>query len=134
MLLQVIFSLNIRVQTMDFGRQRGFPYEGEDLPEKVGCRKESFLEFMYIVVDRDFVGVVFHDLLDDANGPHNHWHCCCFEPPHSLNLDFQVFVLMLSFSVVFTEVLVSRGIVMSMRRQVLSFLFYSTMFSLLFII
>lgn len=119
---------------MDFGRQRGFLYEGEDLPEKVGCRKESFLEFMYIVVDRDFVGVVFHDLLDGANGSHNHWHCCCFEPPHSLNLDFQVFVLMLSFSVVFTEVLVSRGIVMSMRRQVLSFLFFSTMLSLLFII
>ena len=35
------------------------------------------------------------------------------------------------FSVVLTEVLVSRGIVMSMRRQVLSFLFFRTMSGLL---
>ena len=38
---------------------------------------------------------------------------------------------LLSFSVVLTEVLVSRGIVMSMRRQVLSFSFFSTMSDLL---
>ena len=38
---------------------------------------------------------------------------------------------LVSFSVVLTEVLVSRGIVMSMRRQVLSFLFFSTMSGLL---
>ena len=44
-------------------------------------------------------------------------NCCCFEPPHALNLDFKSLYL-LSFSVVLTEVLVSRGIVMSMRRQV----------------
>ena len=59
----MIFSLNIRGQTMDFGRKRGF-----------------------------LVGVVFYDLLDGAKGSHNHRDCCCFEPPHSLNLDFQVFV------------------------------------------
>ena len=35
------------------------------------------------------------------------------------------------FSMVLTEVLVSRGIVMSMRRQVLSFLFVNTMSGLL---
>ena len=41
---------------MDFGRQRGFLLDGEDLPEKVGCRKESyFLEFMYVDVARDFL-------------------------------------------------------------------------------
>ena len=34
---------------------------------------------------------VFHVLLDGAKGSHNR-NCCCFEPPHSLNLDFQVFV------------------------------------------
>ena len=34
--MRVIFSLNIRVQTMDFGRKRGFPLDGEDPPEKVG--------------------------------------------------------------------------------------------------
>ena len=58
---------------MDFGRQRGFLLAGKDSPEKVGCRKESyFLEFMYVDVARDFVGVAFHVLLDSAKGPHNH--------------------------------------------------------------
>ena len=56
---------------MDFGRQRGFLLDGEDPPEKVGCRKESyFLEFMYVDVARDFVGVVFNDLLDGAKSSH----------------------------------------------------------------
>ena len=109
---------------MDFRRQRGFLLDGENPPEKVGCRKESyFLEFMHVDVARDFVGVVFHVPLDGAKGSHNHRDCCCFEAPHSLDLDFQVFVL--------TEVLVSRVTVMSMRRQVLSFLFFSTMSGLL---
>ena len=74
---------------------------------------------------------VFHVLLGDAKASHNHRNCCCFEPPHSLNLDFQVFVYLLSFSVVLTEVLVLRGIVVSRRRQVLSFLFFRTMSGLL---
>ena len=75
-----------------------FLLDGEDPPEKVGCRKESyFLEFMYADVARDFVGVVFHVLLDGAKGSHNHRNCCCFEPPHSLNLDFQVFVFVKLF-------------------------------------
>ena len=78
---------------MDFGRQRGFLLDGEDPPETVGCRKKSyFLEFMYVDVARDFVGVVFHILLYGAKGCHNHRDSCCFEPPHSLNLDFQGFV------------------------------------------
>ena len=84
---------------MDFGRQRGFLLDGEDPPEKVGCRKESyFLEFMNVDVARDFVGVVFHVLLDGAKGSHNHRDCCCFEPPHLLNLDFQVCVFVKLFS------------------------------------
>ena len=59
----------------------------------MGCKKESyFLEFMNVDVARDFVGVVFHVLLDGAKGSHNHRDCCCFEPAHSLNFDFQVFV------------------------------------------
>ena len=78
-----IISLNIRVQTMDFERQRGFLLDGKDPPEKVGCIKESyFLEFMYVDIARDFVGVVFHVLLDSAKGSHNHRDCCCLEPPH----------------------------------------------------
>ena len=78
---------------MDFGMQGGFLLDGEDLPEKVGCRKESyFVAFMHVDVARDFVGVVFHVLLDGTKGSHNHRDCCCFEPPHSLNLNFQVVV------------------------------------------
>ena len=48
---------------------------------------------MYVDVARDFVGVVFHVLLDGAKGSHNHRDCCCFQPPHSVILDFQVFVI-----------------------------------------
>ena len=78
---------------MDFGRQRGFLLDGEDPPEKVGCRKKSYLlEFMNVDFARDFVGEVFNVLLDGAKGSHNHRDCCCFELPHSLNLDFQVLV------------------------------------------
>ena len=43
--------------------------DGEDPPEKVGCRKESyFLEFVYVDVVRDVIGVVFHVLLDWCQG------------------------------------------------------------------
>ena len=66
---------------MDFGRQRRFLLDEEDAPEKVGCRKERyFLESMYVDVARNFVGVVFHVLVDGAKGSHNHRHCCCFKP------------------------------------------------------
>ena len=66
------------------------------------CRKESyFLEFMYVDVARDWVGVVFHALLDGAKDFHNHRDCCCFEPPHSLNLES---LHLVSFSVVLAEV------------------------------
>ena len=127
----MIFSLNIRIQTMDFGRQRGFLLDGEDLPEKVGCRKESyFLEFMYVDVARDFVGVVFHVLLDGAKGSHNHWDCCCLSP-HIRSTSISKSLYFLSFPVFLTEVLMSRGVVFSTRRQVLSFLFFSTMSGLL---
>ena len=76
---------------MDFGRQRGFLLDGEDPPEKVGCRKESyFLEFMYVYVARDFVEVVFHALLDGAKRSYNRRDCCLIvlTGPHSLNLEF----------------------------------------------
>ena len=99
---------------MDFGRQRGFLLDGEDLPEKVGCRKESFfLEFIYVDVARDFVWVVFHILLDGTKGSHNHWDYCCFEPSvRSTSISKSL----VSFSMVLTEVLVLRGTVTSMRR------------------
>ena len=49
---------------------------GENPPEKVGCRKvRYFLEFMYVDVASDFVGVVFHVLLDGAKNFHNHQNC-----------------------------------------------------------
>ena len=73
---------------MDFERPRGFLLDRKDPPERVAFRKESyFLEFMYVDVARDFVGVVFHVLLDGAKDSQNHRDCCCFEPPHSHNLD-----------------------------------------------
>ena len=44
---------------MDFGRQIEFLLDREDLPEKVGCRKESyFLEFMHVDVARDFAIII----------------------------------------------------------------------------
>ena len=65
---------------------------------------------------------VFHVLLDGAKGSHNYRDCCCFEPPHSLNLDFQIFVLiLLSFSVVLTEVLETFSIRFFMGNRKLQF-------------
>ena len=79
---------------MDFKKQKGFLLDGKDSPEKVGCRKKTyFLEFMYVDVARDFVGVVFHVLLDGAKGSQNHRDCC-------------LSLYLVSFSVVLTEVLV----------------------------
>ena len=51
--------------------------------------------------------------------------------PHIPSTSISKSLYLLSFSVVLTEVLVSWGIIMSMRRQVLSFLFFSTMSGLL---
>ena len=86
---------------------------------------------MYVeCVARDFVGVVFHVLLDGAKGFHNHWDCCCLSP-HIRSTSISKSLYFLSFPVFLTEVLVSRGIVFSTRRQVLSFLFFSTMSGLL---
>ena len=47
--------------------------------------------------------------------------------PHIHSTSISKSLYLLSFSVVLTEVLVSRGIAMSMKRQVLSFLFFSIM-------
>ena len=47
--------------------------------------------------------------------------------PHIHSTSISKSLYLLSLSVVLIEVLVSRGIVMSMRRQVLSFLFLSIM-------
>ena len=126
----MIFSLDIRVQTMDFGRQRGFHLmERTHLRRWVVERRVVFWSSCMLMLPG--VVVVFHILLDGAKGSHNHRDCCCFELPNSLNLYFQVFLFVTSsFSVVLTVVLVSRGIVMSMTRQVLSFLFFSAMFCL----
>ena len=128
--MRLIFSLKIRVQTMDFGRQRGFYLmERTDLRRWAVERRVVFWSSCVLMLPG--VVVVFHILLDGAKRSYNHRDCCCFELPNSLNLYFQVFLFVTSsFSVVLTEVLVSRGIVTSMRRQVLSFLFFSTTFCL----
>ena len=51
--------------------------------------------------------------------------------PHIHSTSISKSLYLVSFSMLLTEVLVLMGIVMSMRRQVLSFLFFSTMSSLL---
>ena len=51
--------------------------------------------------------------------------------PHIRSTSISKSLYLVSFSVVLTEVLVSKGIVMLMRREVLSFLFFSTMSGLL---
>ena len=51
--------------------------------------------------------------------------------PHIRSTPISKSLYLVSFSMVLTEVLVLRGIVMSMRRQVLSVLFFSTMSGLL---
>ena len=116
---------------MDFRRQREFLLDGEDLPETVGCGKESyFLEFMYVDVDRDFVRVVFHVLLEVPSAPITSGTVVVLSPQiRSTSISKSLYLV--SFSVVLTEVLVSRGLVMSMRSQVLSFLFFSAIFGLL---
>ena len=107
---------------MDFGRQRGFLLDGEDPPEKVGCRKESyFLEFMYVDVARDFVGVAFHVLLDGAKSSHNNRDCFVLSPNiRSTSISKSLYLV--SFSVVLTEVLVSRGIVKSIFSKKAGFI------------
>ena len=106
--------------------------DGEDPPEKVGCRKRTyFLELMYVDVVRDFVSVVFNVLLYGAKGSHSHRDCCCFELPHSFNLDSQGFVFGKLFRSFDWGGGVEGYIVMPMGRQVLSFLLFSTMSGLL---
>ena len=51
--------------------------------------------------------------------------------PHIRSTSISKSLYLVSFSLVLTEVLVSKGTVMSLRRQVLSFLFFSTMSGLL---
>ena len=111
---------------MDFGRQRGFYLmERTDMRRWAVERRVVFWSSCVLMLPG--VVVVFHILLDGAKRSYNYRDCCCFELPNSLNLYFQVFLFVTSsFSVVLTEVLVLRGIVASMRRQVLSFLFFST--------
>ena len=98
---------------MDFGRQRGFYLmERTDLRRWAVERRVLFWSSCVLMLPG--VVVVFHILLDGAKRSYNHRDCCCFELPNSLNLYFQVFLFVTSsFSVVLTEVLVSRGIVKS---------------------
>ena len=74
---------------------------------------------------------VFHVLLDGAKGSHNHSGTVVVLSLHICSTSISKSLYLVSFSVVLTEVSVLRGIVMSMRRQVLSFLFFRTMSGLL---
>ena len=67
---------------MDFGRQEDFfLMERTRLRRWAAERRVIFWSSFNVDVARDFVGVVFHVLLDGAKGSHNHRDCCCFKPP-----------------------------------------------------
>ena len=85
---------------------------------------------MNVDVARDFVGVVFHVLLMVPRAPKTTGTVVVLSP-HICSTSISKSLYLLSFSLALTDVLESRGIAMSMRRQVLSFLFFSTMFGLL---
>ena len=72
----------------------------------MGCRKESyFLEFMYVDVARDFVGVVFHVLLDGARVPITTGTVVVLSP-HIRPTSISKSLYLVSFPVVLTEALV----------------------------
>ena len=71
---------------------------------------------MNVGVARNFVGVVFPVLRDGATGSQNHRGRCCCET-HICSTSISESLYLLSFSLVLTDVLKSRGVVMSMRRQ-----------------
>ena len=72
---------------------------------------------MYVDVTRDFVAVVFHILLDGAKGSHTTGTVVLLSP-HIRSTSISKSIYLVGFSVVLTKVLVARGIVMSVRRQV----------------
>ena len=70
-------------------------------------------------------------LLDGAKGSHNHRDCCCFDPPQSLNLDFQVFVFVKLFRGSDWGFGVEGYISHVNEKEGFVFLFFSTMSGLL---
>ena len=115
---------------MDLGRQRGFLLDGEDPPKKVGCRKKSyFLEFMNVGVSRNLGGVVSLSLMV-PQAPKTTGTVVILSPHiHSTSISESLYLL--SFSLILTDVLELRGVVVSMRRQCFVFLFFSTLSGLL---
>ena len=78
---------------MDFGRQRGLLLDGEDRPEKVGCRKESyFLEFSCMLT---LPGILLEEFsmsfLMVPSAPITTGTVVVLSP-HIRSTDFQVFV------------------------------------------
>ena len=103
---------------MDFGRQRRFLLDEGDPPEKVGCRKESyFREFMYVDFARDFVVEFSMSFLMVPRAP-----ITTVLSPHIRSTSISKSLYLVSFSVVLTEVLVSRGIVKSIFSKKAGFI------------
>ena len=107
---------------MDFGRQRGLLLDRKDQPEKVGCRKESyFLEFMYVVLPGILLEQFSMSFLMVARAPLTTGTIVVLSPRiRSTSISKSLYLV--CFSMVLTDALVSRGIVMSMRRQLLNYL------------
>ena len=74
------------------------------------------MEFMYSDFARDFVGVVFMSFFTVPRAPTTTGTIVVLSP-HIRSTSISKSLYLLSFSVVVTEVLVSRGIVMSVRRR-----------------
>ena len=83
----------------------------------MGFRKKGyFLELMNVDVARDFVGIVFHVLLTVPRAPKTTGTVVVLSP-HIRSTSICKSLYLLSFSLVLTDVLESRGVVMSMIRQ-----------------
>ena len=93
-------------------------------------KKSYFLEFMNVDVARNFVGVVFHVLLMVPRAPKTTGTVVVLSS-HIRSTWISKSFYLLSFSLVLTNVLESRGVIMSLIRQGLSFLFFSIMSGLL---
>ena len=77
-----ILETVLEIDNIFFDRQRGFLLEGEDPPEKVGCRKKTyFLEFMYVDVARDYYYYYYcyyYYYYYHYYYYRRHRRCCCF--------------------------------------------------------
>ena len=89
-------------------------------------KEYNLLMTCYSDVSWDLSDVVFSPLLDKAESTRDHWDSCCFSF-HGFSISILRSLYFGSFSTVFKEVFFSLGIDISMSRQVLFSLHFTTM-------